>query len=72
MKLNKIKNQSELSFKQRGQVVVEYVLLLAISVVIAVSITSLAVSRDKDSPGFLIAKWRNLLNFIADDHPDEY
>jgi hypothetical protein len=52
---------------QKGQVAVEYILLVAVSVSIAVLITSLAVSRNKDNPGILTAKWRQIIELIAGD-----
>ena len=52
---------------KKGQIVVEYVLLLVVSVSIALLITQTMVSRDADSPGFLIQKWSELINFIAAD-----
>ena len=55
----------------RGQVVVEYVLLLTVGVAIAVLITSLMVSRRSDDPGFLIEKWRQIIDFISEDYPDQ-
>lgn len=54
-----------------GQIVVEYVLLLLFSVVFAVTIMNGVVSRDPESPGFLVQKWRSLIDFIAEDIPDE-
>ena len=59
------------SKNRNGQIVVEYVLLLLFSVVFAVIITKGVVSRDADEPGFLIKKWRSLIDFIAEDQPDE-
>lgn len=58
--------------RSRGQVVVEYVLLLLVGVIIATLITSLIVSRSSDSPGFLIQKWRDIIEFIGEDYPDEF
>ena len=52
---------------QRGQIAVEYVLLLVIGVAVAALITSLVVSRNPDSPGFLIAKWRQIIELIGSD-----
>lgn len=49
----------------------EYVLLLVIGVGVAVLITSQMVSRNPDSPGFLIKKWVDILNVIGSDTPDD-
>ena len=56
---------------QRGQIVVEYVLLLIIGVAVATLITSQMVSRNPESPGFLIKKWVDILKAIGDDTPDD-
>jgi len=57
--------------KIRGQIVIEYVLLLIIAVSIALLITSLLVSRDPDNPGFLINKWSQIINLIGNDPVEE-
>lgn len=57
---------------QRGQIVVEYVLLLIIAVSLAYLLVSQMVSRNHDSPGFLVAKWQNILNVIGADMPDKH
>ena len=50
--------------RRRGQVVVEYVLLLVVSVFIATVLIGF-VSADKG--GILFKKWRNILTVIAED-----
>ena len=55
----------------RGQIVVEYVLLLIIAVSIAMLITSLMVSRNAESPGFLIKTWRVMLDTMGADPADD-
>jgi len=55
---------------ERGQIVVEYVLLLAISLTIAMIIVSQLVKRDTTDPtnsGSLILKWQAIQNSIAND-----
>lgn len=54
-----------------GQIVVEYVLLLVIGVTIAVLITSTMVSRNPDSPGFLVKKWSDIIQLIGQDTADD-
>jgi hypothetical protein len=56
---------------ERGQIVVEYVLLLVVGVAIAVLITSMMVSRSADSPGFLIKKWGDIVKLIGSDTADD-
>ncbi len=55
----------------RGQVVVEYVLLLVIAVSISVVLLSALVKRDPDNPGILVAKWHQILSVVGDDLPDK-
>lgn len=55
--------------KQSGQIVVEYVLLVIISVSLAALVTSMVVSRDPENPGFLIGKWIEILQAIGQDLP---
>ncbi len=55
---------------QKGQVVLEYVLLLVIGVAIAALITRLMVSRNPETPGFLIVKWTEIIQTIGEDYPD--
>jgi uncharacterized protein (UPF0333 family) len=57
--------------RQSGQIVVEYVLLLMVGVIIAFTITTTMVSRDPNSPGFLIAKWRSIIEMIGADPADD-
>lgn len=51
----------------RGQVAVEYVLLLITGVAIASLIISLVVSRSEENPGFLVVKWAQIINLISSD-----
>jgi len=57
----------KLGQSKKGQIVVEYVLLLVVSVAIALLITQAMVNRSADSPGFLIKKWSEIIDFIATD-----
>ena len=65
--------KSSYSFKvpTSGQIVVEYVLLLVIGVTVALIITSLMVSRNPESPGFIIQKWVEILQVIGGDSADD-
>lgn len=56
---------------QQGQIVVEYVLLLVVGVSIAALITTSVVSRNPESPGFLVKKWVDLINLIGEDTADD-
>jgi uncharacterized protein (UPF0333 family) len=56
---------------RRGQIVVEYVLLLLVAVSISAVLVSQLVSRNADNPGFLVVKWHEILKVIGDDVPDK-
>lgn len=65
--LSQKQSTNRLSNKSKGQVVVEYVLLLIASVTIATVITKLMVSRDPENAGFLVDKWNQIQKVIGDD-----
>jgi len=56
---------------QGGQIIVEYVLLLVVGVGLAILITSTIVSRNPDSPGFLVKKWFDIIEAIGKDTADD-
>lgn len=56
---------------QRGQIVVEYVLLLVIGVSLAMIITSTMVSRNPENPGFVVRKWLSIITVIGKDTADD-
>ncbi|UYL07530.1 hypothetical protein B9G69_010785 [Bdellovibrio sp. SKB1291214] len=55
---------------KRGQIVVEYVLLLVIATGVAALLVSQLVSRNSDNPGVLTSKWHSILVTIGADVPD--
>lgn len=57
--------------KNSGQIVIEYVLLLVISITIVTLVIKKVASRDPDSPGFLVQKWCLVLKAIGSDIADE-
>jgi uncharacterized protein (UPF0333 family) len=66
----KLSLKSSRDSSQKGQIVVEYVLLLSIAVSIALVVISLLIKRDKDNPensGALIRKWQQMQEAIATD-----
>ena len=56
---------------QRGQIVVEYVLLLVVGLSVAMLVTSTMVSRSPDSPGVLVSKWVAIIELIGSDTSDD-
>jgi uncharacterized protein (UPF0333 family) len=57
--------------KERGQVAVEYILLVAVAVVVALIITTAMVSREEGNEGFLIQAWRVMLDTLGADKADD-
>jgi hypothetical protein len=56
---------------QSGQIIVEYVLLLAIAVIVAALITRMVISPDPNSPGFILKTWDEIVKAIGADHADD-
>ena len=54
---------------KKGQVAVEYILLVFVAVALAAVIVSIMVSRDSEEPGFLIRTWQEIVRIIGNDHP---
>lgn len=52
-----------------GQVAVEYILLFALALILAMLITTQLVRRDPAEPGFLIGRWQSLKIWIGQDDP---
>ncbi len=63
--------QSMKRLGERGQIIVEYVLLLVIVVGVAAILTRSIVSRSPDSPGFVVQLWGEILTTIGEDRPDD-
>jgi hypothetical protein len=54
-----------------GQIIIEYVLLLAFAVVIAVFLTRTMIAQDRDSAGFIIQAWSQAIMEIGADEADD-
>lgn len=56
-------------FLKKGQIVVEYALLMMISVIIATLLVNLAVNRSTEpgEQGFIIQQWEKILQAIGED-----
>lgn len=57
--------------QNKGQIVVEYILLLIVAVSLAALIVRVLVHRDPDNPGAVIKAWTGIVEFISDDKPDD-
>ncbi len=55
---------------QKGQVLVEYMLLLLISVSFATFLVSKLISRNADDQGIIIKSWSRMLETLGNDLPD--
>ena len=69
--LNRCSSEYGNHLNQRGQVVVEYVLLLVASVTLALLITRVMVGRDPGNPGFVLSAWNSIVEEIGADHADD-
>jgi len=52
---------------QRGQIVVEYILLLFITVTIATILTKKLINRNPDNPGIITGAWVQMNSAIGND-----
>ena len=55
----------------KGQIVVEYILLLVIGVGLATLLIALLVNRNPESPGVVIQKWNSIIRMIGVDYADD-
>jgi len=55
---------------QKGQVLVEYMLLLLISVSLATLLVTKLISRKEGSSGIIINSWNKMLKTLGNDLPD--
>lgn len=56
---------------EKGQVAVEFVLMVVVAVTIATMIVSALVSRSTDEPGLVIQAWQRIVNAISNDNAAE-
>ena len=56
--------------QEKGQVVIEYVLLLVVAVTVAAIIVKTMTSREPANPGIAIRSWTNITNTIGKDAAD--
>ena len=67
----KTSGKARLGQSQGGQIIVEYVLLLAIAVGIALLMTRTLIGRDQGNEGFVIQAWQTLIEQIGKDASDD-
>lgn len=56
---------------QRGQIVIEYILLLVVAVTIATIMIKGLVNRSTENPGIVVKKWREIQAEVGGDLPDK-
>lgn len=56
---------------ERGQVIIEYVLLMVVALGLAAIIMKSVINRDPSNPGFLMKKWQTLVEQIGADDPNK-
>ncbi len=56
---------------QLGQVAVEYVLLLVVGIMVWLLLVNGLVSRNPNSPGIIVNKWSQIIEFIGSDQVEE-
>ena len=54
-----------------GQIIVEYVLLLVLSVSLAIIISKTMISPRPDNPGFILSAWDAMVKQIGIDYADD-
>lgn len=57
--------------KQQGQVILEYILLMLITLTLATFLMKSLVSRSTDETGVLMKKWQSLIEQVASDDPNK-
>ena len=57
--------------RQRGQVIIEYILLLIVAMGLATIIMKSIVKRDPNEAGFLMERWQAMIDQIAKDDPNK-
>tara|TARA_B100000749_G_scaffold280887_1_gene279928 strand:+ start:175226 stop:175444 length:219 start_codon:yes stop_codon:yes gene_type:complete len=55
---------------QKGQIVVEYVLLLVVLLSLALVIVDMSIDRAPGDEGFVIKVWMDIVETISADYPD--
>lgn len=59
-----------ISRDQKGQIVIEYLLLMVVAVALAALLIKQVASRDPENPGLLVKKWNSILTVIGEDVVD--
>ena len=55
---------------KKGQVLIEYLLLMVIAIGCVTLLTKALVNREDSSPGMIIKAWDGIIKIIGEDIPD--
>lgn len=58
-------------WNSKGQVLLEYILLLVVTLAIAAMILRILVRKDPDEPGALLTRWNAIIKAIGEDDPNK-
>lgn len=71
LRMRKTQKQIAKTFNNnKGQILVEYLLLMVIAIAVATLLTKQLVSRNDQSPGMIIRQWHQIIRSIGNDVPD--
>jgi uncharacterized protein (UPF0333 family) len=68
--MNKMQTKSRFSLSEKGQVLIEYLLLMVIVISCATILIKALVSRETGKQGAVIRVWDNIIRIIGNDIPD--
>lgn len=68
--MNKMQTKSRFSLSEKGQVLIEYMLLMVIVISCATILMKGLVSRETGRQGAVIRVWDNIIRIIGNDLPD--
>lgn len=55
---------------QKGQILVEYLLLMVIAIACAAALTNKLIGRSDTNQGIIITQWNKIITIIGNDIPD--
>lgn len=68
--MNKMQTKPRFSLTEKGQVLIEYLLLMVIVISFAAILIKGLVSRETGKQGAVIRAWDNIIRIIGNDLPD--
>ncbi len=68
--MNKMRSKSRFSLSEKGQVLIEYILLMVIVISCASILMRALVSRQPGKQGMVIRVWDDIIRTLGNDLPD--